>query len=394
MRTGTARLGPLYLAGFTTALGAHGVAAALGTETDEIGLSVVGLGLILALYDIAEVVLKPVFGALSDRVGVKPVIVGGLVVFAAASLIGVFAATPALLAIARLAQGAAASAFSPASSSAVARMVGPDLAGRYFGRYGSWKGLGYAAGPLLGAGLIVLAGLPALFAALAVLALAAAVWALVAMPVVPVLPKERATLRELVRQSTAAAFVGPVLLLAVGTGALGVAVGFLPLIAARVGADPVLGMASVSVLAVVSAVVQPRVGRVHDTRPRHVTPLVLGASLLLVLGLALVALVPSAAAVFVSAAAIGLGVGVLTPLGFARLAATTPAARMGRTMGSAELGREVGDAGGPILVGVVAGVATLPVALAVMAIATAVVAGAGATLTARSGPAPREPWGR
>lgn len=228
-------LPPLYLAGFTTAFGAHGVAAALGTETENLGLSFATLGLILAIYDIAEVILKPIFGALSDRIGVKPVIVGGLVVFAAASLFGAFALTPLLLAIARLGQGAAAAAFSPASSSAVARLVGPSLAGRYFGKYGSWKGLGYAAGPLLGAVLIVWAGLPALFLVLAVLALGAALWTSLSMTSLPVLPKQRSTLVELVKQSTAPVFLGPVMLLAVATATLGVAVGFLPLIGSQLG---------------------------------------------------------------------------------------------------------------------------------------------------------------
>ncbi|MFV3113676.1 hypothetical protein [Gordonia amicalis] len=52
-------IAPLYLAGFTTAFGAHGVATVLGSESDDIGLSLLGLGLVLALYDLAEVVLKP-----------------------------------------------------------------------------------------------------------------------------------------------------------------------------------------------------------------------------------------------------------------------------------------------------------------------------------------------
>ena len=384
MTTRTARLGPLYLAGFTTAFGAHGVAAALGTETDSIGLSLVTLGLILAIYDIAEVILKPVFGALSDRVGVKPVIVGGLLVFAAASLLGVFAATPALLAAARLGQGAAAAAFSPASSSAVARLVGPSLAGRYFGTYGSWKGVGYAAGPLLGAGLILLAGLPALFFALTVLATAAAAWTLISMPRVEVLPKQRATVLELVKQSTQPGFLGPVLLLAVATAAMGVAVGFFPLIGTQLGLDPILSMGAISVMAVVSAVVQPGIGRVHDAAPHRVNGLMLVGALVLIVALVLPAIAPSLAILLISSALVGLGVGVITPLGFARLAATTPPDRMGRTMGSAELGREVGDAGGPILVGVVAGAATLPLALGVMAATAAVTAVAGAALVSMS----------
>jgi hypothetical protein len=41
---------------------------------------------------------------------------------------------------------------------------------------------------------------------------------------------------------------------------------------------------------------------------------------------------------------IGAGTGLITPLGFAALAGTTPQERLGQTMGTAELGRELGDA--------------------------------------------------
>ncbi|MFL0565426.1 MFS transporter [Microbacterium sp. 179-I 1D1 NHS] len=392
MSTPPARLGPLYLAGFTTAFGAHGVAAALGVETDSIGLTFVTLGLILAIYDIAEVILKPLFGALSDRIGVKPVIVAGLLVFSAASLLGVFAASPALLAVARLGQGAAAAAFSPASSSAVARLVGPAAAGRYFGKYGSWKGLGYAAGPLLGAGLIVLAGLPALFLALTVLSAAAAVWTLLAMPSIPVLPKQRVTVLELVKQSTSPVFLGPVLFLAVATAVMGVAVGFLPLVGTQLGIDPILSMGAISVMAIVSAIVQPRIGRLHDTAPHHANTLMMVAAAALVVAVTVVAVVPSLVTLVASAVLVGLGVGMITPLGFARLASTTPPERMGRTMGSAELGREIGDAGGPILVGLIAGAATLPIALCAMAATAAVTAAAGGALTTRSTPSERSSY--
>jgi MFS family permease len=131
-------LAPLYLAGFTTAFGAHGVASVLGSESEDIGLSLLGLGAVLALYDLAEVFLKPIFGALSDRIGAKPVIVGGLLAFVAASLLALLSPAPVVLAIARLGQGAAASAFSPASSAAVARLAGKGRLGKYFGRYGAW----------------------------------------------------------------------------------------------------------------------------------------------------------------------------------------------------------------------------------------------------------------
>lgn len=57
-------------------------------------MSLLTFGLILALYDVAEVILKPIFGPLSDRIGVKSVILGGLLFFALASCAGILSPTP------------------------------------------------------------------------------------------------------------------------------------------------------------------------------------------------------------------------------------------------------------------------------------------------------------
>jgi MFS family permease len=54
------------------------VAANLGAYATGHRATLVELGLLLAVYDGAEVVLKPVFGALADRVGAKPVLLGYL----------------------------------------------------------------------------------------------------------------------------------------------------------------------------------------------------------------------------------------------------------------------------------------------------------------------------
>jgi hypothetical protein len=72
------------------------------------------------------------------------------------------------------------------------------------------------------------------------------------------------------------------------------------------------------------------------------------------------------------AALIGAGTGLITPLGFAALAASTPAERLGQTMGAAELGRELGDAGGPLLVAAVATLTTLTSGYATLAVLLAI----------------------
>jgi hypothetical protein len=62
-------------------------------------------------------------------------------------------------------------------------------------------------------------------------------------------------------------------------------------------------------------------------------------------------LIPGIAGRVTAAVLIGVGVGLITPVGFAYLAATAPEERLGQTMSAAEVGRELGDAGGPLLVG-------------------------------------------
>ncbi|MCU1524793.1 MAG: major facilitator superfamily 1 [Microbacteriaceae bacterium] len=366
-------LAALNAAGFVTAFGAHSIAAGLGVESRDIGLNLLTFGVLLAVYDLAEVILKPVFGSLSDRIGVKPVIVGGLIGFAMMSLLGIFAGSPILLGLARFGQGAAASAFSPASSCAVARLAGPAAAGRHFGRYGSWKGLGYALGPLIGAGLIWLGGFPALFIALAVSAAATACWVMISVPDVSVLARPRYTVADLARQLTDRGFLVPVAALAVATGALGVAVGFLPLLGTNLGLNPLASIATVTIMAIASSLVQPFIGRLRDSGKITTRPGMASGILVIALAVALVAIVPSPAVLYLAALCLGLGIGTSTALGFAHLAATIPPERMGRTMGTAELGREVGDAGGPLLVGAVATAAGLATGLGALAVVAGIV---------------------
>jgi MFS family permease len=346
---------PLYAAGFTTAFGAHSVAANLGGLSKDAVTSLLVLGGLLALYDGAEVLLKPVFGTLADRIGARPVLLGGLIAFAAASAVYALADSPGWLWAARLGQGAAASAFSPSASALVARLNPAAKHGRAFGSYGFYKSLGYTAGPLLGGVLVWLGGLRLLFTVMAVCGAAVAIWAALAVPAVPPLPRARQTVLDLARRLTDPAFLRPTAALAGATAALSVGVGFLPVSGAAAGLGTVATGAAVSLLAACAAVVQPRAGRALDAG-RFTTRTGLGAGLGITAAGLGCAMLPGLAGVLLGAALIGAGTGLITPLGFAALASSTPQERLGQTMGSAELGRELGDAGGPLLV---AGAATL-----------------------------------
>ncbi|MEA1263638.1 MFS transporter [Microbacterium sp. STF-2] len=367
-------IAPLYAAGFVTAFGAHSIAAGIGATGQDIGLDLLRMGALLAVYDLAEVFLKPVFGSLADRIGAKPVIVFGLLAFGIVSLVGLWSSNTIALAVARLGQGAAASAFSPASSATVARLAAPGAKGRYFGRYGSWKGLGYTLGPLIGAALIFTGGFALLFTILSAVAILTAFWVAATLPRLDPLPRPRYTVADLVRQTTERGFLVPTLALAASTGALGASIGFLPAMASGQDAPLLASIALASVLALSSTLTQPWAGRLRDSA--HMSDragMALGLATITT-GTMTAALVPALPGLYVAAGLLGIGIGFATPFAFAHLADTTPHERMGRTMGTAELGRELGDAGGPVLVGGIAVAATLPIGLAALAL---VVAAAG-----------------
>lgn len=250
----------------------------------------------------------------------------------------------------------------------MARLAGPAAAGSYFGKYGSWKGLGYVLGPLLGAGLIWVGGFPALFLAMAIISAAAALWVGISMPTLPVLPRPRYTISDLLRQSTQRSFLIPTIALAGATGALGVAVGFLPLLGASFHLPIVASMAVVAVLALSSTLAQPLVGRWRDQgRLTARAGMSLGLALIAA-GIILLVVIPHPVTLYLAALVIGAGIGITTPLGFAHLASTTSPERMGRTMGTAEIGREIGDAAGPLIVGAIATVASLAAGLGTLAL--------------------------
>lgn len=167
---------------------------------------------------------------------------------------------------------------------------------------------------------------------------------------------------DLARRLADPAFLRPTAALALSVG-----VGFLPVSGAAAGLGTVATGAAVSVLALCAAIVQPRAGQALDAG-RITAPAGIGIGLLVTAAGLACAMLPGLTGVLIAAALIGVGTGLITPLGFAALAASTPQERLGQTMGSAELGRELGDAGGPLLVAAVATLATLTYGYAALAL--------------------------
>jgi len=139
------RIWPLYAAGFTT--GSARTTRRLGGDAGGAS-SLLYLGVLAGAVRRRRGVLKP-SSALADRIGAARCC-------SAASSVRdrlrrfVLVDDSGWIWVARLAQGAAASAFSPAASVLVARLNPAAKRGRAFGSYGFFKSIGYTLGPLPG----------------------------------------------------------------------------------------------------------------------------------------------------------------------------------------------------------------------------------------------------
>ncbi|MDE3064954.1 MAG: MFS transporter [Acidobacteriota bacterium] len=132
------------------------------------------IGFIIAAFFLAGVATQFALGHLADRFGRRPVLLGGLVVYGAASMTFLLPVSAPWFALSRAFQGAAAGAIEVASLSAVASLFAQEERGRAISRIFAAQLLGLAIGPLAGV-VVSVQDLGYAFAATGVLSLAAAV---------------------------------------------------------------------------------------------------------------------------------------------------------------------------------------------------------------------------
>lgn len=103
-------------------------------------------------------------GRLGDLVGRRRLLLTGLALFTAASLLGAWAPTLPLLIVARALQGVGAAALMALPMALVSELLPQTQAGRAMGLLGTMSAVGTALGPSLGGLLIEVCGWPAVFA--------------------------------------------------------------------------------------------------------------------------------------------------------------------------------------------------------------------------------------
>ena len=152
-------------------------------------------GALSLVFAVMQFLFSPLLGALSDRFGRRPVLLGSLALSSVDYLIMAFAPSLWLLFVGRVLSGVSSSTFSVASAYLADRSNGSDRA-RSLGVLGAAAGIGFVIGPFLG-GALGTFGPRAPFIVAAALSVAALLFAQVVLPeTLPVSKRRRIPLTD------------------------------------------------------------------------------------------------------------------------------------------------------------------------------------------------------
>ena len=341
----------LALSGFVTSFGAHIVATNLPSYAEVVGVGAFMIGLLIGVYDFAELFAKPFAGFIADRRGMKPTLLVGLVVFIVGSLL-FLAVSPKLLLLIRFIQGLGAAALSTVSITLVAKYFSEGRA-KAFGIYNAVKGAGYVVSPALGGFLAHSYGFPMIF----IVSAAVGVFALLLSFF---LPGERAEGEKLEEDDDDISlkqffliFKEPRLLpvyavIVVNMFMVGILFGFLPVYLHSIGYTPIESGTVVSVATLSYLLVQPLAGFLADKIEIRTTIFV---GLLLAALAIITTTFTSGAALIVVVIAAGVGIGTVWTNSDALVSALADKKQLGASIGAAQSFKEFGDMMGPLLIG-------------------------------------------
>ena len=340
----------LALCGFVTSFGAHIVATNLPWYAETAGVGAFMIGLLIGVYDFAELFAKPFAGFIADRRGMKLTLMAGLGIFILGSLLFLLV-DPHLLLLVRFVQGLGAAALSTVSITLVAHLF-PEGRGKAFGIYNAIKGAGYVIAPPIGGFLAHRFGFSAIFVASAGIGALALLFSLL-------LPKDREkaalddddddiTLRQFFLIFKEPRLLPVYAVIVINMFLVGILFGFLPVYLHTLGYAPqnsgfVVGMATGAYL-----LIQPLAGHLADRIEIRRT--VLAGLLLAALAIGAITFATGGALIALVIAA-GIGVGTVWTNCDTLVSTLAKQNQLGASMGAAQSFKEFGDMIGPVLVG-------------------------------------------
>ncbi len=141
----------------------------IATATAQVGLGIISpilplyartfaatglqIGLVFAAFSVSRALLGPFIGRLSDRIGRKPIIVAGLVIYAAVSVLYAWSSALWQLGLFRFVQGIASVMVTPIAQAYVGDLTRAGSEGRTLNAFYASQFIGMAIGPILGGGI-------------------------------------------------------------------------------------------------------------------------------------------------------------------------------------------------------------------------------------------------
>lgn len=346
------RLIILGFAGFVTSFGAHVVAVNLPTYAKGVAAGTLVIGLLIAVYDFAEVIAKPIFGWLADKKGQVLTLWAGLGVFSLASFVFVLVDPRWLIAI-RLAQGVGAAAFSVISIALVAAYF-PTRRGEAIGTYNALKGAGYVIAPVAGGFIVAASSFAMIFIATGIIGVIVLAASLLLKE-----PERPAKLDDDDDDFSFKGFLAPFTsrdlapwygVIIANMFAIGILFGFVPVQLNALGYTPfqaglIIGACTLAYLAI-----QPVSGRLADTiGTRRIILIGLFASTTSILALPFLRGVPLIGVLVLG----GLGVGAVWTNTDTMVSQLAKRNQLAASLGTAGSYKEIGDMLGPITIGAV-----------------------------------------
>jgi MFS family permease len=344
-------LGILALSGFVTSFGAHIVATNLPAYAETVGAGAFMIGLLIGVYDFAELFAKPVAGFIADRRGMKLTLLAGLGIFILGTLLFLFI-SPTLLLLVRFIQGLGAAALSTVSITLVAKYF-TTRRGQAFGIYNAIKGTGYVIAPALGGYLVYRYGFAMIF-------IVSAAVALVALLLSLMLPSDRSEYAALADDDDAISltqffsiFKEPRLLpiyavIVINMFLVSILFGFLPVYLYAIGYTPLQSGTLVSIATVSYLLVQPVAGWLADRVAVRLTVVV---GLLVAAAGIIVVTFTSGIPLMVTVVLAGMGIGTVWTNSDTLVSTLAEDDQLGASIGAAQSFKEFGDMIGPLLIG-------------------------------------------
>jgi predicted MFS family arabinose efflux permease len=322
---------------------------------DDLGVSYAALGFVVALFYAVSGLCQPVAGFVVDRYGARPVLIGGIGLLAAGTLVAALAGNYAMLVLGAAITGLGNSVFHPADFSILNSRIEAKRLGHAYSAHGVAGSLGYAAAPVFSGTLGALFGWhAALFAAagagLAVFALLLANARRLHVPVEAVARRQFA--REDLRILLAAPVVMCFLYFAIyAAGLAGLQSFSVSAMTVQYGVPAALASSALTAYMVGSACGIFAGGFIASRAQRHdfvaAGGLAIGASAMLVIAMGAI----PGAALPVLLAFTGFAVGATGPSRDMIVRSSTPAGATGRVYGFVYSGLDVGSLATPVFYG-------------------------------------------